>query len=326
MNSTSNTPKDHNEIDLTEVAKITKGYYDSTLSKIYRGILFLKRNAFILGALLIVSIAYGYYKDTKVQTFEHHLIVRPNFSSVDHLYDNIALLNTNIRNNESSFFENIGIQTPKKLHKIEIEPIVDLYPFIQEHKDHYSVFKLLVDNGALNKVLEDPTTAKHFYYHKIILTTNGKYDAETLTHPLLNFLNESEYFNTYKIDYVASLEKRVAGNDSIVKQVDAVIDAFKSTVNDGAAKNDKLVYYNENSQLNDLLETKERILEDQVKLKASLLHHDKIIREISSTLNLNPKPNIFAIKKIMYPLEAFILFLIIISFLRFYKKQKLKYS
>jgi hypothetical protein len=288
MDSTTNRPVDHNEIDLNDVAQKTIGYYDSMLSKIYRGILFLKRNAIIFGVLMIVSFSYGYYKDAQVKILEHHLIVRPNFSSVDHLYDNIALINTNIINNEISFFENIGIQTPKNLRKIEIEPIVDLYPFIQEHKDHYSVFKLLVDNGALNKVLEDPTTAKHFYYHKIIVTTTGKQDDKTLVDPLLDFLNTSEYFNTYKIDYVATLEKRVAGNDSIVKQVDAVIDAFKNTVNDGAAKNDKLVYYNENTQLNDLFETKERILEDQVKLKASLLHHDKIVREISTTLNLNP--------------------------------------
>lgn len=326
MNSATNPPKDYNEIDLKEVGQKAKGYYDSTLSKIYRGILFLKRNAIILVVLFVLSFGYGYYKDSKVKILEHHLIVRPNFSSVDHLYDNIALINTNIRNNETSFFENQGIQNPKNLYKIEIEPIVDLYPFIQEHKDHYSVFKLLVDNGALNKVIEDPTTAKHFYYHKIIITTNGKYDDATLVQPLLGFLNESEYFNTYKIDYVASLEKRVAGNDSIVKQVDAVLDAFKNTVNDGAAKNDKLVYYNENTQLNDLLETKERILEDQVKLKASLLHHDKIVREISSTLNINPEPNILTEKKVMYPLQAFILFLIIISMVRFYRKQKLKHS
>jgi hypothetical protein len=62
---------------------------------------------------------------------------------------------------------------------------------------------------------------------------------------------------------------------------------FSSSVNRNQ-QSDKLVYYNENTQLNDVIKTKEALIYRGV-LRVDLIGMDKIIKENSATLNVEHK-------------------------------------
>ena len=57
-----------------------------------------------------------------------------------------------------------------------------------------------------------------------------------------------------------------------------MLNAFSTTAN-GSQKSDKLVYYNENSQLNEVIKTKDALINEQGGHRIELVNFDKIIKK-----------------------------------------------
>ena len=126
------------EIDLGQIFKSIKGFFESISDRFFEFILFLKKNSIVIIILLILGFALGYFLDQKNKAYEHEIIVSPNFGSADYLYAKINLLNSKKREKDTIFLHSIGIKDVKHFSKIEIEPIVDVYKFIDNNS--YEIF------------------------------------------------------------------------------------------------------------------------------------------------------------------------------------------
>lgn len=181
----------------------------------------------------------------------------------------------------------------------------------------------MAEVGEVNKVLEDNVTSKNYTFHTISFVSNTNTSEKDIVEPLLKYLNSSEYFNALqKIGY-KNLEQQIVQNDTIISQIDQVLNGFSSTVKNGA-KNDKLVYYNENTQLNDIIKTKQYLIFEQGKNRLKLMNYNKAIKEINSTLNINNTKITNGNFKILFPLFFIFIFVLIHLFKKFYSKQLLK--
>jgi hypothetical protein len=141
--------------------------------------------------------------------------------------------------------------------------------------------------------------------------------------PLLKYLNDSEYFTTaQKIGY-KNLQQEITQNDTIIAQIDNVLNGFSSTAKNNS-KSDKLVYYSENTQLNDIIKTKQTLVIEQGKNRLKLISSDKTIKEISTTLNMNDNKIVNGNFKFLLPVLFLVLFVFISLFQKFYKNQLLK--
>ncbi len=109
-------------------------------------------------------------------------------------------------------------------------------------------------------------------------------------------------------------------NDSTITQINSLLNEFASTSSNNQ-KNDKLVYYNENNQLNDIIKTKEELVKEQGNNRISLINSDKTIKEISSTINIKNTEGLKNKMKIVIPLILLILFFMVDVLRRFYKNQ-----
>jgi hypothetical protein len=101
-------------------------------------------------------------------------------------------------------------------------------------------------------------TSKNYTNHEIIVRTDELAFDESSIQPILNFLNESDYFEKIQIEEFKNTQIKLNQNDTIISQIDAVLNGFSSSVNRNQ-QSDKLVYYNENTQLNDVIKTKEAL-------------------------------------------------------------------
>lgn len=110
-------------------------------------------------------------------------------------------------------------------------------------------------------------------------------------------------------------------NDSIIAQIDGVLNEFSNNVNQGS-KNDKLVYYNENTQLNDVIKTKEELIVEQGNHRIDLVSLDKIVKDKSATINKENTESINGKMKLVLPFLFVFIYLFIRSIIVFYKKQK----
>jgi hypothetical protein len=112
-------------------------------------------------------------------------------------------------------------------------------------------------------------------------------------------------------------------NDSIISQINGLLNAFSSTTN-GSQKSDKLVYYNENSQLNDVIKTKDELIKEQGENRITLVSLDKIIKDNSITLNIKNNEAVNGKMKFILPLVLIFFFVLVGYFKSYYNAQMTK--
>jgi hypothetical protein len=84
----------------------------------------------------------------------------------------------------------------------------------------------MAEAGDINKILED--NLKKLYNHEIIVRTDELAFDESTIQPILNFLNESDYFEKIQIEEFKNTQIKLNQNDTIISQIDAVLNGFSS--------------------------------------------------------------------------------------------------
>jgi hypothetical protein len=315
---------DNQEIDLSLITQKITSFIDSILMSIFKGILFLKKNAIIIAFLFVLGIVLGFFIDTTKKTYTSNVTVSPNFGSTDYLYQKISLLNSRLKEKDTEFLtKTVGISNPGALNNIKIEPITDVFNFVGGKEANLELIKLMAEDGELSKIIEDPVTSKNYPNHSITIATNQPISKETVIDPLLKFLENSDYFKKIQAESIQNLNKKMVANDSIITQIDLVINTIS---NKKASVNDKLMYYNENTQLNEIIATKNGLVIEQGSLAINKINIDKIVKESSVSINLLNTKSLNGKLKLILPFLLVLLFILLKVGQRFYNSQLEKYN
>lgn len=306
------------EIDLAEVSRKLKGSLSRFGIAFFNMLLFIKRNFIILVALFIVGAGLGYYLDKKTKVYNHQIIVTPNFGSVDYLYSKINLIESKLKENDTLFLKGLGINNTKKLLEIEIEPINNVYDFASQRTTNFELLKLMAEDGDITKVIDEEVTSKNYIYHKIVISTKNKSTEKLLIEPILRFLNDSDYYKLIQNQEAINLEIKLQQNDSIISQIDGIINTFSSR--DNANKSSSLVY-NENTELSEIIKSKDALISEKAQLNIAKINHDKTIKETSVALNMRNLKGVNGKAKFVLPFVFIFMFLFIATFISFIKKQ-----
>lgn len=314
--------KDNQEIDLSQISKKIGVFFENISTSIFKGFLFLKRNIIWVGILFILGAGLGFYLDKTVKVYDNQIIVSPNFNSVDYLYAKIELINSKIADGDTLFLKDVvGIKEPKKFKEIKIMPINDVYKFIENKDQNFEMIKLMAEDGDVKKVVNESVTSKNYPYHVISFSTISKTSDEKTIIPLMNYFNDSDYYKIIQKEYVNNVKIKMIENDSMISQINGFLNSFKSNVN-GTQKSDKLIYYNENSQLNDVIKTKDLLVTEQGNRRIDLINIDKIIKQNSATLNVKNTQAVNGKLKYVLPL-LFIFIFILFGFLKAYYRHQM---
>jgi hypothetical protein len=331
MNQNS-TNSDHQEIDLTMISNKINGFSSGIGSLIYRSIQFFKRNLLITGILIFLGAGLGVYMDSNNETYDSKIIVRPNFGSTDYLYNKIDLLSSKIKNRDTVFLKSIGIKDPKNLKVIEIEPIIDIYSLVNYNEKNVAVttnilnfelLKLLAEGGDINNVIKDKATSKNYYWHTIHIVSNGFVTNENTIKPILDYLNNNSYFVRLKKVNLQNVKEHIRKSEETIFQINAVLEKLAT---DKDQKTDKLVFYNENTDLNGILKTKQELVLKIGLQKEDLINFESVIKNNSSILNEKNTKSVNGKLKFVLPLLFVFGFVLIYLFSKFYKRQALKHN
>ncbi|WP_035676753.1 hypothetical protein [Flavobacterium limnosediminis] len=321
-NSPQTNPNDQ-EIDLGQLSKKIGDKIQSLIDWLFDGILFIRRNIIVIGILFVLGAGLGFYMDKNTKVYDHEVIVTPNFGSTDYLYSKVDLISAKIKEGDTVFLKQIGIKNPKKFAKIAIEPIPDIYRFISGNEQNFEMIKLLAEDGDLKKIVEDNLTSKNYSYHKITFVTSDKTSEGKTLEPLLDYLNDNEYYRGLQKEYLNNINVKIKENDSIIGQINGVMNQFSKAVG-GNQKSDKLVYYNDNTQLNEVLKTKEALINEQGNKRIELITSDKIVKENSHILNVKNTKSTNGKMKLVLPVFFIGLFVLFGMFRSFYRRQLAK--
>ena len=329
MSTNSHHNIEDKEIDLSVVSRGIRDFFQNLNIAIFKAIQFVIKHIVILVILFVIGISLGIYFDSKNKTYSNQIIVKPNFESTDYLYAKIDLIQSKIKERDTVFLKSIGLDGSNKISNIEITPVLDVYKFINENNGNlqekkFELLKLMAEDGDINKIVEDKITSKNYKYHIISFQTKGKTNAQKSVKPLLNFLNQNNFFLQSQKIFMQNVKLKMQANEVIIGQIDGILNNFANKLNAGST-NERLVYNNENIQLSEIINTKENLIREQGYYRLELYSSDKIIKDTSSTLNTKSNDATQGKLKLILPILLILIYLVIYSFISFYKSQKLKY-
>ena len=278
--------------------------------------LFIQRNILAVIILSIIGAALGYFISANFKKYESRIIIAPNFNSTEYLYNEIDFINSKIQDKDSVFLKGIGFD--KTVSKIEIKPIISVYQFIQSNEKNFDLLKLFAEDGDINKVAEDDKTAKNYSNHQVTITTATPNFDRTKTNLLFKYLNRNEYYNDLKNISNKNLDQRIITNTSTVNQINQVLDKFSEE--NSHEKSSNLVYFNDNTQLNEIIITKNHLIKENEMIIQGKLTYDKTIKEIAQSLNIIQKSN----SKLIIIILPIVLILFYFTFKQFFKKNTKK--
>nr|WP_315224233.1 hypothetical protein [uncultured Flavobacterium sp.] len=311
------------EIDIFDISKGIQIFFDKINTLIFKSIHFFVRNWIIVLTIVILGFGFGLFLDNTQKSYDNQIIVQPNFGSVDYLYSKVDLIDAKITSGDTVFLKNVvGISHPKKIKKIEIKPVADVYNFIKNKPENFELIKLMADNSDIKKIIEDNLTSKNYTYHTISFVTDDVVKDKGMAEALLSFFNNTKYYKKIQEASVKNIEAKMIQNDTIISQINNVLGAF-SAKEAHSQKSDKLVYYNENTQLNDVIKTKDELVIEQGIHRIELIACDKIIKDVSTTTNIEKTGFFYGKKKIVLPLIFIFMYVLISIFIAFYRKQSL---
>lgn len=316
-NQTNNADR---EIDLSEVSQKLKGAVSRTGDRFFDLILFLKRNIIIVLILIVAGAALGIYLD-RSKSYTHKLYVIPNFGSIDYLYAKVDHINAKLKENDQKFFQSIGLNA--RLGKVEIEPVIEIYKFVEgeDHKN-YEMFKLMTDNNDITSVMEDDVTGRNFKRHVITFRTSDEVSRNDVVEPMMKYFNSSEYYKVIQKEAVEHLKQVIVTNDSTLSQINAILNDFSRSKAGGASSS--LMYYNDNTDLNDLIKLKNKLVKAQGENKIDLLNSNRVIQDSEVVLNDKNTEGLAGKRKYILPVIFVLIFIAINRFKAYYKRQMRK--
>lgn len=321
MSSNQNQNLESQEIDITVVVDKIRNVFRGFKMSIFKLIRFIIQKIVIIGVLFVIGIGGGLFFDKVVKTYENKVIVVPNFGSYDYLYTKIDFLESKIEDKDYAYLKKIGIKDPEALKKIKIKPILDVYQYFNATPEKgFELLKLMAEDGDMNKIIEDEVTSKNYTYHMLDFTTNRRCSEQEILEPILKYLNQDQYFSQLKTSYNKNINDKIKANEVIIAQIDGFLNTFSTEVNQNT-KNDKLVYYNENTQLNDVIKTKNDLISETGKLRTDLVSLDKVIKKISYTSNIKNTETVNGKMKYLLPIGLVLLYMLLYALSIFYKSQ-----
>lgn len=319
MSTHSKNNPENQEIDLAVLSQKMGSALQNLNTFIFNCIQFALRNIVLLLILIIVGVGLGFYLDQTQKTYDNEVIVSPNFGSVDYLYAKVELIKSKLKEKDTTFLKAIGIAESSKLSKIEIKPIIDVYSFVGEREANFELLKLMAEDDDMRKVLEDPATSKNYRYHLISFTTKKLTSKAKTVQPLLDFLNNSTFFTKIQKEQLNNIQLKMKANEQTITQIDNFLNSLSEKGAGGAS-----VFINENTQLNDVIKTKDELVREQGNHRINLVGYDKIIKESTVAINIENSTSVNGKLKFVFPLIFVGIFLGIYFFRSFYRKQKSK--
>lgn len=88
------------------------------------------------------------------------------------------------------------------------------------------LLQLMAQNGDLKSIIKETTTNKNYDLQTITIKTLGSVTVNQTIEPLLNYLNTSSYFDTYKKINSQNISNNIKTKEATILQIDAILDQF----------------------------------------------------------------------------------------------------
>lgn len=304
------------EIDLGLVVKGIKNFFQGIINSVFDFIFFLKKKILLVISLFVIGLVLGYFLD-KSSSYTQDILVMPNFGSNEYLYKKIDFLNSRIIENDTAFFNSIGVSNSEIIGKIEIKAVNGVFQFVNqgdENKQNFELIKLMAEDGNIEEIVKDVAISKNYYLHNITFKTKEKISQKNVIDPILNYLQDNDFYKKQQKIYQKNIDNKIKFNDSLIVQIDKLI--LNLSNNKGGN-----ISFSEEKGISELINKKDLLIKETQKLFLNQSLFEEIIKTQNVSINnLNTK-GLNHKMKLFLPILFIILYVILYNFIVLYQKQ-----
>lgn len=299
-------PQNHqDEIDLGYLFGKISGFFRSLVKLLYAVFSFFIKYSIVIVVLIVVGVGIGYYLDrTKTEVYNNELILVPNFESTQYLYDKVEALNSKLRDGDIEFLEKTFGQNYSDLRGLEAEPIVDVFTYASESRETVDLFKILTDKQDIPEYVNDPQNFQYYKFQHVTIKIKGKEHSKEIVDKVISYFNDNDHFKQYQ--KVSPTEFTIANFEKTISQIDTILKA--AATNEKTKGTSPSILVNDNSQLNDLISSKERLTLKLADLYIKKIDEQEIVKVAAINYNVTDFSGIYISNKLKYPLLLVLLF------------------
>lgn len=304
------------EIDLGQIGKGIKNFFQGIINSFFDFIFFLKKKIIIVGSLFVIGVVLGYFLD-KNSSYTQDILVIPNFESNEYLYKKIDFLNSRIIEKDTAFFTSIGVSNSDNINKIGIKAVNGVFQFVNqggENKQNFELIKLMAEDGNIEEIVKSDATSRNYYLHNITFKTSEKITQKDVIDPILKYLQDNNFYKTQQKIYQNNIDNKIKFNDSLIVQIDKLI--LNLSNNKGGN-----ISFSEEKGISELINKKDLLIKETQNLFLNQSLFEEIIKTQNVSINnLNTK-GLNHKMKLFLPILFIILYVILYNFIVLYKKQ-----
>lgn len=310
------------EIDLGYLFRKISDFFRSLVRLLFLVISFFIKYIIIVVVLIIIGIGIGYYLDgNQTKVYKNELIVIPNFESTQYFYDKVDALLAKIKDGDADFLSKTIGPHYGDLRGLDAEPVVDIFSYASMSRERVDLFKVLTEKQNIPDFVKDPQNFQYFKYQHLTVNIKGKENSEEIISNLIEYLNDSPHFREYMEAGRSNTLFRIATSEKMISQIDTILKATAQI--EALKRTSPSVLVNDNSQLNDLFESKERLLYNLLRLNIQKVDEQNIIKVAAVNYNVSDITGINLSNKVKIPLLLILLFSGFFFMIHLYKKMKL---
>jgi len=312
------------EIDLGQLFQLIGRGFNAVFRWVLRVFLYLKKNIFILIALVVLGLAIGYALNRIIsKKLKTEVIVKPQIESKNYLYDVIDEIQSNIDAKDSLFFKGIGIED------IDFNGLeVTIGRVIEEGSSesdikYLELLQSFENIDAISDIVRAELQNKSSFNHRITFYYKNAQFGKNFTNKVLAYINTNTYFTELITVYRDNAQNRIKENENLLKQVDDIIVNYTSGL---AAKGkttvgERIVLDNqEQVSIADIFEYKTELIRDIESKKLELAQKIEPVSVINLGQPQVVHKSFFGKNVVLIPI-VFILIFFMISILIFLNKK-----
>ncbi|MGB2087260.1 MAG: hypothetical protein ACPHVL_01355 [Psychroflexus salarius] len=296
----------NDEIDLFEFFKLIKKGFNKLGLLILSLFLFIKRNAILFIALIIVGGGLGYYLDKENSAnLKSTITLQAIYNSKDFLYESIEELNWDILNRPevASKKLNLDMDLIKNI-SFELKPITNIKSITEEESVY---LEYLSEQDAINKEEINKAIVSNTILHSLIIYHNEGININELYQQI-----EKKYLVNTKLKQIHQIaisnkKNSIEAYETNIRQIDTILANYsKKLLNNSQATS----FYNSENNLNvaALLDEKRDLLGGINNLKLDIEREEGYIKPLNDAKTSQIDKGLTDHKKILLPLLLIVLF------------------
>ena len=314
------------DLDLGQVFQVLGRGFQSFFNGLLRTFLYIKKNILIIGILVIIGVAAGYFLNKWApEKLKTEVIVKPNLDSKDYLYDVINEIKSNIQSKDAEFIKEIGVQASDlEGFEVLIEPL-EAASTTKDDLKYLEVLQKFENNEKVGDIVRAQLADKEKFNHRIVFHYEEAASGKEVSMKLIDYINDNPYYLEMVSIARDNAMERLKEHEKLLVQINELITIYTrklSTEDSNSGVTQISLQAEEQPNISDLIVRKAAVMRDMENKRLEIKQLEMPIKVINFGKTQAVQKSFFGENVVLFPTILVILFLFFDSIRYLNKRSK----